>query len=315
MSDVSHSIKVVSKQTGLSPHVIRVWERRYGAVEPSRTLTNRRVYSDLEVDRLTLLREATEAGHSIGHVARLATEQLRQLVRQAQFGVNGGSHRAADPDPEIDAEKLLADALQAVRRLDARRLEEVLQTAGLHLGAQGVLLKVAAPLCQRIGDLWQAGEITAAHEHFASALIRVYLGSMCRPFALSDTAPNLVVATPSGQLHELGAVLVSAAAAALGWRVTYLGVSLPAAEIAGVALRGRARAVALSLVYPKDDPNLAAELDTLRRFLPAEIQIIAGGRASSSYAPALDKIHAVRIHGLEQLFELLEDLRNPAPLN
>ena len=76
-----------------------------------------------------------------------------------------------------------------------------------------------------------------------------------------ENAPVLVVATPSGQLHELGALLVGAAAANLGWHVTYLGASLPAAEIAGAALQNRARAVALSLVYPEDDPTLEDELD------------------------------------------------------
>ena len=81
----------------------------------------------------------------------------------------------------------------------------------------------------------------------------------------------LVVATPAGQIHELGALLVGAAAANLGWHVTYLGASLPAAEIAGAARQNRARAVALSLVYPEDDPRLEGELTRLRESLPPEV--------------------------------------------
>jgi DNA-binding transcriptional MerR regulator len=75
-----HSIKAVSRRTGLSPHVIRIWEKRYGAVEPRRTSTNRRLYSDAEIERLNSLRLATAAGHSIGNIATLPLRQLNSLV-------------------------------------------------------------------------------------------------------------------------------------------------------------------------------------------------------------------------------------------
>jgi MerR family transcriptional regulator, light-induced transcriptional regulator len=70
----------VAHRTGLTSHVIRVWEKRYAAVSPLRTSTNRRLYLDSDVERLQLLRRATLAGHSIGQIARLPTEGLRALV-------------------------------------------------------------------------------------------------------------------------------------------------------------------------------------------------------------------------------------------
>ena len=63
--DRGHSIKIVAQRTGLSSHVIRVWERRYDAVSPRRTETNRRLYSDGDIERLKLLGEATEIGHTL----------------------------------------------------------------------------------------------------------------------------------------------------------------------------------------------------------------------------------------------------------
>ena len=96
-----------------------------------------------------------------------------------------------------------------------------MKCAAIDLGAQGLLQRVVAPLAQTIGDLWRAGTITAAHEHFASAVIRVFLGHAAKPFAGTESAPVLVVATPAGQIHELGALLVGAAAANLGWHVCY----------------------------------------------------------------------------------------------
>ena len=124
-----------------------------------------------------------------------------------------------------------------------------------------------------------------------------------------DHAPALVVATPAGQVHELGALLVGATAANLGWQVIYLGASLPAAEIAGAARQRRARAVALSLVYPEDDPKLEGELSRLRESLPTEVPLLVGGRASLAYREHLEKIGAITMENLTHLGLTLDTLR------
>jgi methanogenic corrinoid protein MtbC1 len=182
----------------------------------------------------------------------------------------------------------------------------------MELGAQGSLQRVIAPLAQTIGELWRDGGITSAHEHFASAVIRIFLGHAAKPFAGTESAPVLVVATPAGQIHELGALLVGAAAANLGWHVTYLGASLPAAEIAGAVRQNRARAVALSLVYPEDDPRLEGELTRLHESVPADVMILVGGRAAPAYRDVLEKIGATEVKDLTHLFSTLESLRKPA---
>jgi MerR family transcriptional regulator, light-induced transcriptional regulator len=309
MAEAHQAIKVVARRTGLSAHVIRIWEKRYGAVAPERTGTNRRLYSDEQIERLGLLRDITQAGHSIGHVANLPTEKLRQLAREFHIPSRQASPalRAAPA-----ASTYLDECIAAVKKLDARALEETLKLAATDLGAQGLLQRVVSPLAQAIGDLWRDGSITAAHEHFASAVIRVFLGHAAKPFAGTESGPVLVVATPAGQIHELGALLVGAAAANLGWHVTYLGASLPAAEIAGAARQNRARAVALSLVYPEDDPRLEGELTRLHESLPPEVTLLVGGRATPAYRDALEKIGAVAMNDLAHLYSALDDLRKPA---
>jgi methanogenic corrinoid protein MtbC1 len=118
-----------------------------------------------------------------------------------------------------------------------------------------------------------------------------------------------VVATPAGQIHELGALIVSAMAADLGWQVTYLGASLPAAEIAGAARQCRARAVALSLVYPEDDPRLGGELARLREALPPEVALLVGGRALPAYRELAAGLGAVTVDSLGHLGAVLDGLR------
>jgi len=306
MSVVQHSIKFAARKTGLSPHVIRVWEKRYDAVSPNRTDTNRRLYSDLEIERLSLLRAATLAGHSIGNVAQLPTEKLRELSAPAAPSQNGSLKEASL------AATLITEAIDAVMHHDAVKLEDLLTRAAMQLGNHGLLELIIAPLAHRIGDLWQNGSITAAHEHFASAVIRNFLIRNTRPYAMSGTTPTIVVATPAGQLHELGAVMVAAAANDMGWRVIYLGTSLPALEIAGAVIRNQARALALSIIFPNDDPNLAGELETLRKNLPNQVKLIAGGRAAGSYAEALEKSGFMRTQSLSLFYAALEEIRKSA---
>lgn len=309
MAEAHQAIKVVARRTGLSAHVIRIWEKRYGAVEPERTGTNRRLYSDEQIERLSLLRDITQNGHSIGHVAKLPTEKLRELSKESH-GTNGRAPRALTASPA--APTFLDECVAAVQSLDARALEETLKRAATELGAHGLLQRVVAPLVQTLGDLWREGTITAAHEHFASGVIRIFLGQAAKPFAGTDSAPVLVVTTPAGQIHELGALLVGAAAANVGWHVTYLGASLPAAEIAGAARQKRARAVALSLVYPEDDHRLDGELTRLHESLPPEVTLLVGGRAMPAYHDVLEKIGATQIADLTDLCATLDDLRKPA---
>jgi len=301
-----HSIKAVSRRTGLSPHVIRIWEKRYGAVEPRRTSTNRRLYSDEEIERLNSLRLATAAGHSIGNIATLPLRQLKSLVAKAQ----GDSSTTPASKHGISAAQMFHDfCLTAVKKLDGRLFEEVLQKAVIALGNQGLLRQVAAPLAQTIGELWRTGVVTAAHEHFLSSGLKVFLGHLSGQFPVSANAPCIIIATPAGQLHELGAVLVNAAAAQLGWHTTYLGASLPAAEIAGAAVQNHALAVALSVVYPEDDPNLPQEFINLRRFLPAETKILVGGRAAPAYFETLMQIGAALNESLDEFCNQLDLLR------
>lgn len=310
MNNPHHSIRVVSKRTGLSPHVIRVWEKRYQAVEPSRTDTNRRLYSDAEIERLTLLRDVAGSGHNIGAIARLPIERLRELAQQAAPAPASllNIDRADKPAHAAVLERCIA----AIKALDSKGLEDALKQGSTQLGSQGLLQRVIAPLAQSVGELWRDGSITAAHEHFASAIMRTFLGHAAKPFAGTDHAPVLIVATPTGQLHELGALLAGSVAANLGWHVTYLGASLPAAEIAGAATQNRARAVALSIVYPEDDPRLEVELARLRSLLPENLPILIGGRAMNAYRQGLERIGALAMNDLEHLSKTLDELRRPA---
>jgi len=215
MPDPLHSIQLAARRTRLSTHVIRIWELRYRAVEPHRTAANHRLYSQDDINRLGLLRDATRAGHNISHMERLSNDELRALAANAPILNEPAANEPAHdfkplslPVANSEPEAPLDECLACVRSLDAGALDHALKRASFTLGAQGVLYRLIAPLTQRIGELWREGKITAAHEHFATGCIRTYLTSQTKPYGGSVDAPVLLVTTPAGQLHEMGALLV-----------------------------------------------------------------------------------------------------------
>src|SRR6185369_16891431 len=125
------------------------------------------------------------------------------------------------------------------------------------------------------------------HEHLSSSIVRTVMGGLVATQVPPRGARRLLVATPSGELHELGALAAALLAGTAGWDVLYLGPNLPAAEIAEAAQRRAADAVALSLVHAPPDPALTlAAMDQLAAILPPRIALLAGG-AEARRSPAL----------------------------
>jgi DNA-binding transcriptional MerR regulator/methylmalonyl-CoA mutase cobalamin-binding subunit len=308
-----HPIRVAARRTGLSAHVIRAWEKRYGAVEPKRTPTGRRVYQTEDLERLILLRRATLAGRSIGQVAKLPMPELKRLVEEdesAAANVHPTRPEAQAPRPgaRSGGAQLLAACVDAVAALDTAALQRALDEGSVSLSRPALMEQVIVPLMHRVGDLWRDGSLRVAHEHLASAVVRSFTGNLNGAFPSSTSAPAIVVTTPSGQLHEIGALLAAATAASEGWRTTYLGPSLPADEIAGAVRQTGARAVALSVVYPADDPHVRTELLKLSQLVGAETTILVGGPGASSQRIVLEAVGVRYVPDYQSLRATLESL-------
>jgi methanogenic corrinoid protein MtbC1 len=301
-SQKRHPIKLVASRTGLTQHAIRAWERRYGAVQPGRTPKNRRLYSDDDIARLRLLARVTTEGRSIGQVALLPTDDLLKLVEEY----------AAVPELAVASPAQVLDAaLQAIEQFDGKRIEDILTRSEVSWSQIRVIDELVRPLIDEIGERWRTGAFRVAHEHLASSVIRGFLTNLRTTKHPPEHGPVAVFATPAGQWHELGALMAAAVAGIDGWRVAYLGANLPAEDIVATARAVNARVVALSIVYPTDDPMLSHELLKLRKILGPHKAILAGGRAAGAYAPVLAEIGAIHISDLSLLRSELERTRLP----
>ena len=306
-----HPIGVVVERTGLSQHVLRVWERRYRAVEPSRGEGGHRLYSDDDIARLRLLHAATAAGRSIGQVAALSTDELSRMAQEdaaARLDPLRSAARRRDLSHAAAAD-MVDQALALTATLDPVELEHLLRRAVARFGVSAFIEDVASPLLRRIGEDWHTGRSSIAHEHLASTTVHDIIVESMRSMARQSASATVLVATPAGERHAIGAALVGAAAAAEGWRVLYLGADVPASDIAAAARATKAAVVAVSVTYIHDHAKTLDEIRSLRDHLPPAVVLIVGGAGAA--AIALDTV-GVGVRVGSTLADLRDTLRAAA---
>jgi methanogenic corrinoid protein MtbC1 len=290
-------------------------------VSPTRSDGGQRLYSDLDVERLLRLRRLTDRGHAIRRIAALPLEELARLEQEVEAGGDAARRLAADRGLEAGdaeqattehAESAVASALQAARRLDPIELEAVLERAAVTLGVPIFIDEVVAPALMRIGHGWAQGSVSVAQEHMATAVFRRVLGWLFRVYEVKGPAPRLVVATPPGQQHEMGALMVAASAAAEGWSVTYLGPDLPVAELLSAARQTDTDAVAVSAVSAGEAGDLAVVLREIRSGLPDRVPLLVGGAAVPGIRRDAEAAGALVLDSLPELRVVLRRLAEQA---
>jgi methanogenic corrinoid protein MtbC1 len=270
-------------------------------VAPGRSDGGQRLYSEEDVVRLVLLRNATAQGHSIGEIATLDTSALEALSARRGIGA------AVEGD---GSDAVIAAAMAATEELDHVTLESTLKRAVMSLGATRFIDTIVSDLLRQVGDRWHAGTLSPAHEHLASHTVRRVLGWVADAYEPAARAPTIVVATPAGELHELGAMAAAAAAAEEGWRVVYLGPNLPAADVAAATAQVRAELVALSVVYANGEVT-ASEIREMARALPDGKRMIIGGAAGKRVAADRLEPNVAILDDVGALRRLLRARREP----
>jgi len=261
-------IKTVSKMVGIPKNTLIAWERRHGVVEPDRTESGYRRYSDEDVRTLVRIKELISAGYRISEAAEIVQ-----------------SHPAPPlPDPEVNASEgldRLRDSLKQCLLAYDRAGADRLATRMVDLSFAERLDHIYLPLAQELGVGWENGEISIAQEHFASGWAREQLFVMMS--ALRTTRANAltaVCATPSGDRHEFGILSASIRLALRGWQVVYLGVDAPAEEVARTVAEVKPNLICASIVLERDSEIVTSWVRAVRDAIGPDLPILVGGRAS-----------------------------------
>lgn len=293
MKPLRYPIRAVSKLTGVSVDTLRAWERRYAVVEPERDERGR-LYSEADVERLKLLRQAVDQGHAIGRVAALTTDELRALLSRGPDSVPYDG-----PVPTAPSDLSLLQG--AVERFDAPALRRELSRLAAILPARTLAREVALPLLTLVGEGWHEGRYTVAQEHLVTAELRSLIGALARLHAVPDNAPRIMLATPAGETHELGTLVAALVASGSGFATFYLGASVPSADVVNAARRVGPRAVVLGFTGAEEAARATAHqaLADIVRGLPAATECWIGGAGVDGAGAALAGTRALMLADLD----------------
>lgn len=220
----TYSIKDLERLTGIKAHTIRMWEKRYSIVDPERTQSNIRWYTDSDLKKLLNVSILNRNGIKISHLARLTPDQLNQKIMEV---VRPGS------DYLSQIESLVVSMIE----LNEERFEKVLNNAIIKLGFEESLFHVIYPFFEKIGLLWQTGTINPAQEHFISNLIRMklFVAIDSLPAVLEADARRIILFLPEWELHEIGLLAYYYLAKKHRLKVYYLGQNVPLEDLFSVA--------------------------------------------------------------------------------
>lgn len=283
-----HRIHRVAKLTGLSKDVIRVWERRYGLVKPSRSSNRYREYSDEEVALLRFVKAQMEQGATIGGLAAEGHDALIARMRVAT---------PVSLEEERPHDRLLEDLIGSLDPLDKAGFERKLNGAVAVIPFEEALHRILLPLQRRIGELWHEGRLNVAVEHYVTKLIQQKLFSVMNQLPVNEFGPRVLIACPAGETHEIGAQTVAYLAATKGCQVYYLGPNLPASDLMTFCERIKPDLVLLSLTDTKPETAALQQIKDLEP-LASSWPVVMGGQG----ARAME--HLLR----DTRIELLDDL-------
>lgn len=250
-----------SKLTGLSPHVIRAWERRYGLVTPVRGTNRYRLFTDDDVGLIRYLKFQVDHGMSIGELAELGREKLQEQAQRVIVETH-----IVEPPP---SERLVSELAQALQENDRAVFERKLNGALAVIPFEEALHRFLQPLQERVGQLWHDGILGVGQEHYASNHIKQKIFSAMNQFRTADEGPIVVIACPANEWHDIAAMTAAYLCRARGCRVHYLGANLPIPELATYCDRIRPACVLLSVtVAGSSDEARKLAQELAARILP-----------------------------------------------
>jgi MerR family transcriptional regulator, light-induced transcriptional regulator len=240
----------LGRRVGVSPELLRAWERRYGLLDPARTDGGLRLYSADDERRVRAMKTHLESGVSAAEAARLALATETQVAP------------AAPSDYALQRER--AELRHALDALDADAAHVILDRAFGAFTLETVLTGLLLPYLCDLGERWERGEASVGQEHFASNLLRARLLALARGWERGEGQAALV-ACASGEQHDLPLIMFGLALRNRGWRIVFLGADTPAATIAETADQVAPELVVISAVNPDVLGREAPVLETLAR--------------------------------------------------
>lgn len=219
---IKYSIKDLEKITGIKAHTIRIWEKRYGIVEPSRTPTNIRFYSDGDLRHLMNVAILNKYGYKISNIQSMSVDEITQSVIEL-------THQDIDNDHQVD------NLVMSMIEMDEQRFDKIISSSIIKHGFEYTFESLLYKFLDKIGVLWQIGNVNPAQEHFISQLIRHKLIlAIDGQNELKPEHKTFLLFLPENEFHEIALLYMHYLIRKSGHVVIYLGQNVPLVNLKNI---------------------------------------------------------------------------------
>ncbi|MFE8702648.1 MerR family transcriptional regulator [Cytobacillus sp. FJAT-54145] len=283
-----YNIKAVSKMLGIQAGTLRAWERRYQMVAPTRNESGHRLYTEEHVKILRFLISKVNEGFTISQaVSLLENNELGIAPRQYALESN-------------QASELSDKLLQALLNFDETKSHDLISEAFSLYTIDKVVVEILGDILIRIGELWEKGKITTAHEHYATAILRSRIGSIFHSFPNNSFLPKVIAVCGPGERHELGLLIFTLFLRRKGFDVIYLGASIEENDLYEVIKIVKPKFLFFSVTMKE---HVGDTLDISHKLLEVfnELKIGVGGHAMDKLTEREKEEHSSLLLGSTKL--------------
>jgi len=271
---IRYSIRDLEKITGIKAHTIRIWEKRYGIVEPQRTHTNIRYYSDEDLRHLMNVAILNKYGYKISNIRSMSSEEISSCVVDL-------SHQDLDNDHQID------NLVMAMMEIDEQRFDKIISSSIIKQGFDYTFENLLYKFLEKIGILWQIGAVNPVQEHFISQLIRQKLIlAIDSQNEYLNNYKTFLLFLPENEYHEIALLYLHFLIRRLGHKVIYLGQNVPLLNLKNVFEIHHVDYLLTSLTINLPEKKIVEMIKELE-YLYGDKQILIGGNCLHENATIL----------------------------
>ena len=215
-----YSIKELENLSGIKAHTIRMWEKRYNLIDPHRTNTNIRYYTDNDLKKILNVAMLNRKGIKISNIARLNDLEMKEeIIRITR----------SDQPSDTMVDSLIISMID----LDEFKLEAIIDKSISKSGFKSTVTEILYPFLQKVGILWQSGDVNPVQEHFVSNLIRQKIISSTDQLTgtFNPNAKKFLLLLPEGEWHEIALLFAQYLLKENNHEVIYLGQSVPYSDV------------------------------------------------------------------------------------
>jgi MerR family transcriptional regulator, light-induced transcriptional regulator len=264
---VHYSIKDLEKLSGIKAHTLRIWEKRYGIINPTRTDTNIRFYTNDDLKRILNISFLNHNGIKISRIAGMTDGEIELKVAEISL---------VSTDTDHNIENLIISMID----LDEARFNKIFTDSILRIGFENALQDVIFPFIKRTGVMWLSGTINPAQEHFISNIIRQKLIVAIDGARIPENPEKTALLfLPQDELHEISLLFYNFSLRSRGIKTIYLGQSVPLQDLLRIIEITNPDFIVTIVTHEIAFPDFAALVKELSTFVSNKKVLISGKSA------------------------------------